>query len=216
EIAVEQPLDGEARWPAQNAQLEPRKCVMERPQHAGQQMLARRAAGADAQHAAARGLVRGQDALRFVDLVQDLARILEQNLAGWRWAHARAVAQQQLDAEQWLLGADLLADGRLAEAEAAPGAGETAQIDDGDERAQQLGIEILLAPFGVAARGRGYDDFDRARMIGRHDVGEKQDGCQVCKCSAATRRRKAKASARRQLPRMRAIFGNFLSGGGWG
>src|SRR5215831_402240 len=117
-------------------------------------MLAGGAAGADAQHAAAGRLVRREHALRFVHLLQYLPRVVQEQLARRRGPNTLPGAYEQLDAQHALLRADLLADRRLTETEATPGTGEAVQIDDGHERAQQFGVELLLAAFEDVRRSR--------------------------------------------------------------
>jgi hypothetical protein len=90
-------------------------------------------------------VVDGQHALRLVHLGEDLARVVKEELAGRRRPDAGARAHQQLHAELALLRGDLLADRRLTQAEAPPGAGEAAHVDDGDERAQQARVELWTA-----------------------------------------------------------------------
>ena len=78
-------------------------------------------------------------------------RVIDDELARRRQAHARRALVEQVGAEQALQPLDLGADRRLRDAERLRRLGETAQIDDGDQCPQQLGRDIghdTFAPHG--------------------------------------------------------------------
>ena len=82
-------------------------------------------------------------------------RVIDDELARRRQAHARRALVEQVGAEQALQPLDLGADRRLRDAERLRRLGETAQIDDGDQCPQQLGRDIghdTFAPHGCSGR----------------------------------------------------------------
>jgi len=179
EVALQEMFDRARRGAAAHPQLDARELLVEGLQDRRQQVFAGGAAGADAQDAGAGGVVHRQHALRLVDLGEDLAGVVQEQLAGRRRPDAGAGAHQQLDAELALLGGDLLADRRLAETEAAAGAGEAAHVDDGDEGPQQARVELGSAAFDRRLRLRHLG----GRLGGRgggHAFGGSHLGLQWC------------------------------------
>src|ERR1041384_8055158 len=100
---------------------------MELLEDAGQQIVARRTTGAEAQDAATGVLVVREDPLRFINLGEDLPGVPQQDIARRRGACAGTGPIDQLHAELAFECADLLADRRLAQAQAPRRAREARQ-----------------------------------------------------------------------------------------
>ena len=94
---------------------------------------------AQAQHRA--GLRGGYAGAGFLGQAQDAARIPEQTLAFLGGQDMALAAVQQLAAEPVLQAQHVLADGGLGQVQVFGRAGEVACVHDGDETAQQDGIE---------------------------------------------------------------------------
>ena len=73
---------------------------------------------------------------------EDAARMLEKRESGRRRLHAAPAAQQQLDAEVLLELGDPLADRRRLDVLLLGGARHRATVDDGDEEAKRLEIDV--------------------------------------------------------------------------
>ena len=71
---------------------------------------------------------------------EDVAREPDHRLAVGRQRHRVRVPQHERPADLLLQAADVLADGRLLDAEPGRGPGEAAGLLDGEERRQQLRI----------------------------------------------------------------------------
>ena len=109
--------------------------------------VGRRAGEADGEAAvlAARGAARVLD--RGVDGGEDLARALEQHLAGGRELDAARGAVEQRLSELGLEAADLLRERRLGDVQAFGGAAEVPLLGDGDEVAQVPELHGQPLPF---------------------------------------------------------------------
>ena len=73
---------------------------------------------------------------------QDVARVAEQHLAFGRQLERAALLAEERPADQVLQPAHLQRDRRLGTAERVAGLGEAAEIDDRDEGAEQVGLEV--------------------------------------------------------------------------